>query len=161
MRPRALLILCPVLLLLAGAWTLAGLRASLPAGDEATSVMIVQSLWHDHDLTYRQADLDRAERIWEGGPAGLTLFTDDGGRTLRYGGPLAYPLAALPFYALFGVRGIALFNMALFLAMAGAALLTDEGRRPRRRARRPSSWPASSSPRRASRPPSGWSPPSS
>ena len=67
--------------------------------------MIVQSLWHDHDLAYREADLARAERIWDGGPAGLTLFTNDGGKTLRYGRPLAYPLAALPFYALFGLPG--------------------------------------------------------
>jgi hypothetical protein len=94
----------------------------VPVGDEATPVMMVQSLWHDHDLTYRQADLDRAQALWGGGPAGLTLFTDDGGRTLRYGRPLAFPLAALPFYAVFGVRGIALLNMALFLAMAIAAL---------------------------------------
>ena len=84
--------------------------------------MIVQSLWHDHDLTYREPDLARAARIWDGGPAGLTLFTNDGGKTLRYGRPVAYPLAALPFYALFGPHGIALFNMALFLAMVGAAL---------------------------------------
>jgi hypothetical protein len=122
MRPRPVLLLCPALLLLALAWSLAGLRAPLPAGDEATSVMIVQSLWHDHDLAYRQPDLARAERIWDGGPSGLTLFTNDGGKTLRYGRPVAYPLAALPFYALLGLRGIAVFNMALFLAMAGAAL---------------------------------------
>jgi hypothetical protein len=132
MRPRLLPLVCLALLLLALAWGLAGLRSSLPAGDEATSVMMIQSLWHDHDLAYRQADLDRAERIWDGGPAGLTLFTDDGGKTLRYGRPLAYPVAAFLFYGLLGVRGIALFNMALFLAMAGAAvyfltgLLTDE-----------------------------------
>jgi hypothetical protein len=127
MRPRALSILCPAVLLLALAWTLSGARAPRPAGDEATAVMMVQSLWHDHDLTYRAADLDRAERIWEGGPAGLTLFTDDGGKTLRYGGPLAYPLAALPFYALLGERGIALFNLALFLAMAAAAFWITSG----------------------------------
>jgi hypothetical protein len=122
MRLRVLPILCPALLLLALAGVLAGLRSPLPAGDEATSVMIVQSLWHDHDLAYHETDLARAERIWDGGPAGLTLFTSDGGRTLRYGRPLAYPLAVLPFYALFGLTGIALFNMALFLAMAIAAL---------------------------------------
>jgi hypothetical protein len=127
MRPRALSILCPALLLLALAWSLSGVRAPLPAGDEATSVMMVQSLWHDHDLAYRPADLDRAGRIWDGGPAGLTLFSDDGGKTLRYGAPLAYPLAALPFYALLGVRGIALFNLALFLAMAIAALWIASG----------------------------------
>ncbi|HEY0515161.1 MAG TPA: hypothetical protein VGH73_24910 [Thermoanaerobaculia bacterium] len=127
MRPRALSILCPALLLLALAGALAGIRAPSPAGDEATSVMIVQSLWHDHDLTYREADLRRADRIWDGGPAGLALFTNDGGNTLRYGRPLAYPLAVLPFYALFGLTGIALFNMALFLAMAVAALWTTSG----------------------------------
>ncbi len=122
MRPRPLPLVCLALVLLGLAWGLAGSRAPLPAGDEATSVMMVQSLWHDHDLTWRQADLDRARRLWEGGPAGLTLFTDDGGRTMRYGRPLAWPLAALPFYAVLGARGIALFNMALFLAMALAAL---------------------------------------
>jgi hypothetical protein len=122
MHPRALLFVIPALLLLRFAWTLAGIRVPLPTGDEATPVMMVQSLWHDHDLAYRKADLARAERIWDGGPAGLTLFTSDGGRTLYFGRPLAYPLAVLPFYGLLGVRGIALFNMALFLAMAGAAL---------------------------------------
>ncbi len=128
MRLRALSVLCPALLLLGFAWSLAGIRAPLPIGDEATQVMIVQSLWHDHDLVYREADLERANRIWDGGPAGLTLFTDDGGKTLRYGRPLPYPLAVLPFYALLGVQGIALFNMALFLAMFAAALwlLRDE-----------------------------------
>jgi hypothetical protein len=127
MRPRALFLVCPALLLLAVAWTLSGSRPPLPTGDEATAVMMAQSLWHDHDLAYRAADLDRAGHLWEGGPAGLTLFTDDGGKTLRYGGPVAYPLAALPFYAVAGVRGIALLNMALFLAMAFAAFtLTAE-----------------------------------
>ena len=152
MRPRPVLLLCPALLLLALAWSLAGVRAPLPTGDEATSVMIVQSLWHDHDLAYREPDLARAGRLWDGGPAGLTLFTDDGGKTLRYGRPVAYPLAALPFYALFGARGIALFNMALFLAMACAALWHFSRRSPL------SSSPASSSPRRHSPTPSGWNP---
>jgi hypothetical protein len=127
MRPRALFFVCPALLLLAVAWTLSGSRPPLPSGDEATAVLMTQSLWHDHDLAYRAADLDRAGRLWEGGPAGLTLFTDDGGKTLRYGGPVAYPLAALPFYAVAGVRGLALLNMAIFLAMAFAAFpLTAE-----------------------------------
>jgi hypothetical protein len=122
MRIRTLTALCPALLLLGLAWTLAGLRAPLPMGDEATSVLMVQSLWHDHDVAFREADLARAVKIWDGGPSGLSLFTDDGGKTMRYGRPLAYPIAALPFYGVFGLRGIALFNMALFLAMAGAAL---------------------------------------
>lgn len=119
-QPRHLLL--PALLLLGLGWSLSGVRAPLPAGDEATGVMIVQSLWHDHDLAVNEADLARAGRIWDGGPAGLTLFTNDGGKTLRYGRPLAWPLAALPFYAVLGVRGLTLLNMALFLAMVGAAL---------------------------------------
>lgn len=127
MRLRALSLPASALLLLALAWSLAGLRATLPAGDEATSVMIVQSLWHDRDLVYAEADLRRAERLWDGGPAGLTLFTSDGGKTLRYGRPFAYPLAALPFYGILGPRGIALLNMTLFLAMAGAALWHASG----------------------------------
>ncbi|HEX6902646.1 MAG TPA: hypothetical protein VF789_23210 [Thermoanaerobaculia bacterium] len=122
MRLRALPLLATAVTLLALAWSVAGLRAPLPTGDEATPVMIVQSLWHDHDLVYAEADLRRAERVWDGGPAGLTLFTSDGGKTLRYGRPLAYPLAALPFYGILGLRGIVLLNMALFLGMAGAAI---------------------------------------
>ena len=82
----------------------------------------MQSLWHDHDLAYTRADLGRTERLWPGGPAGLTLFTGDGGRTMHYGQPLAWPLVVLPFYALLGLPGVALFDLALFLAMAGAAL---------------------------------------
>lgn len=122
MRIPTLTALCPALLLLALAWVLAGIRAPLPMGDEATSVLTVQSLWHDRDAAFREADLARAVKIWDGGPSGLTLFTNDGGKTMRYGRPLAWPIAALPFYGVFGLRGIALFNMALFLAMAGAAL---------------------------------------
>lgn len=122
MRLRALPLLCLALLLLALAWSRAGLRATLPTGDEATPVMIVQSLWYDQDLVYAEADLRRAEGIWDGGPAGLTLFTNDGGKTPRYGAPLAYPLTVLPFFGILGLRGIVLFNMALFLAMAAAAL---------------------------------------
>src|SRR3712207_1634164 len=122
MRIPTLTALCPALLLLALAWTLAGIRSPLPTGDEATPVLMVQSLWHDRDAAFREADLARAVKIWDGGPSGLTLFTNDGGKTLRYGRPLAWPIAALPFYGVFGLRGIALFNMALFLGMAGAAL---------------------------------------
>jgi hypothetical protein len=138
MRFRDLPLLAIAVPLLALAWSLSGLRAPLPTCDEATPVMIVQSLWHDHDLVYAEADLRRAERVWDGGPAGLTLFTSDGGKTLRYGRPLAYPLAALPFYGILGLGGMALLNMALFLGTAGTS--------PRRTARPASSRGASSSP---------------
>jgi hypothetical protein len=82
---------------------------------------MTQSIWHDHDLAYDHRDLERAYRVWDLGPNGLILATPDGGKTLRYGKPFVYPLAAVPFYAVFGVPGMVIFNMALFLAMLWAA----------------------------------------
>ncbi|MFP5285938.1 MAG: hypothetical protein ACLGI9_09400, partial [Thermoanaerobaculia bacterium] len=123
MRLRPVPALCLALLLLGLACTLSGPGATpLPTGDEATLALAAQSLWHDRDLTYDPRDVHRAGRLWSGGPAGLTLFTNDGGRTMFFGRPLAWPVAALPFYAAFGEQGFAVFNMALFLLMAGTAL---------------------------------------
>jgi hypothetical protein len=129
MRLRPVPALCLALLLLGLACTLSGPGATpLPTGDEATLALAAQSLWHDRDLSYDHRDVHRAGRLWSGGPAGLTLLTNDGGRTMFFGRPLAYPMAVLPFYAVLGERGFAVFNMALFLLMAGAApwLLREE-----------------------------------
>lgn len=130
MRPRLIPALCLALLLL-GLAAASGVARSAagPAPGEATFVMTAQSLWHDRDLTYDSRDLPRAYRVWDPGPAGLALFTPDGGRTMHYGAPFAAALAAVPFYAIFGLPGFAVFNMALFLLMVGAALvwLEDEG----------------------------------
>lgn len=122
MRFRPLHALCLSVLLL-------GLAGSIykihfppgPVADEAAYVMITQSLWHDHDLAYDHRDLQRAYQTWDQGPYGMILFTRDGGRTMYYGKPYAYSLAALPFYALFGVQGLVIFNMAVWLAMFFAA----------------------------------------
>ncbi|HXO22088.1 MAG TPA: hypothetical protein VOA87_19395 [Thermoanaerobaculia bacterium] len=92
-----------------------------PQADEAAYVMMAQSLWHDHDLTYDHRDLFRAYRLWDQGPYGVVLSTTDGGKTMHYGKPFIYSLAALPFYAVFGVQGLVVFNMALFLAMFWSA----------------------------------------
>lgn len=92
-----------------------------PIADEPAYVMMTQSIWHDHDLAFDRRDLDRAYRIWDQGPNGLVLVTNDGGKTMRYGKPFIYPLAAVPFYAVFGVQGMVIFNMALFLAVLWAA----------------------------------------
>jgi hypothetical protein len=131
MRLRPLSALCLALPLLGLAWSLSGPGAApLPMGDEATLALAAQSLWHDRDLSYDHRDVHRAGRLWSGGPAGLTLFTNDGGKTMFFGRPLAYPVAALPFYAALGERGFAVFNMTLFLLMVGAALWLpkdDEG----------------------------------
>jgi hypothetical protein len=92
-----------------------------PIGDEAAYVMMTQSLWHDHNLTYEERDLARAYRTWDLGPIGLILATTDSGKTMHYAKPFVYSLAAVPFYAVFGVQGLVVFNMALFLAMFWAA----------------------------------------
>ena len=99
-----------------------------PVADEAAYVMMTESLWHDHDLTYDHHDLFRAYELWDQGPNGVVLSTNDGGKTMHYGKPFVYSAAALPFYGLFGVQGLVLFNMALFLAMfwAGLWYLKDE-----------------------------------
>lgn len=121
MKTRSLLLLAA---LLAGA---AAYLARVPAGagpmgDEASYALISASLWHDRDLAFDHRDLLRAYRTWDDGPAGVTLFTDDGGRTIHYGKPLPYALAALPFYALFGFRGLAVFNALLYAALLAAFL---------------------------------------
>ncbi len=122
MRFRTLPFACVALLLLGLAGTLYKVHTPPgPIGEEATHVMIVQSLWHDRELTYEEGDLLRAYRVWDQGPRGLTLITTDGGRSMRFGEPFVYGLAALPFYGLLGVQGLLVFNMALWLAMIGAA----------------------------------------
>jgi hypothetical protein len=92
-----------------------------PIADEAAYVLMTQSLWHDHDLTFESPDLLRAYRLWDQGPNGLILTTTDGGRTMHYGKPFVYSLAALPFYLVWKAQGFVVFNMALFLAMLWSA----------------------------------------
>jgi len=122
MKFRPLHALCLSLVLLGLAGTIYKLHFPPgPVADEAAYVMITQSLWHDHDLAYDHRDLTRAYQIWDQGPYGLILFTRDGGQSMYYGKPYAYSLAALPFYVLFGVQGLVIFNMALWLAMFFAA----------------------------------------
>lgn len=122
MRFRPLTAVCLALVLL-------GLAGSIykihfppgPIADEAAYVLMTQSLWHDHDLAYDHRDLFRAYENWDQGPYGMILMTKDGGQTMSFGKPYAYSLAAVPFYVLFGVQGLVIFNMALFLAMVFAA----------------------------------------
>lgn len=131
MQIRRLCLVCLTLVLLGLARTVpAGRRAAGagPQAGEATPVLILASLRHDRDLRFEAADLARSYRVWNGGPAGLALHSPDGGATYRFAAPLAYPLAALPAYLLFGVRGLALFNAVLYLALVagGAWLLRGE-----------------------------------
>jgi hypothetical protein len=122
MRFRPLPAVCLTLVLLGLAGTIYKIHFPPgPIADEAAYVMMTQSLWHDHDLTYDHRDLLRAYQIWDQGPYGVILMTKDGGQTMSFGKPYAYSLAAVPFYALFGVQGLVVFNMALYLAMLLAA----------------------------------------
>jgi len=122
MRPPTLAFLCLALALLGLAAATFKLRLSpLPVGDETTHVLMAQSLWEDGDLLFGQLDLRRAYRTWNEGPAGLTVLTLDGGRTVRYAEPIAWALAAAPAWALFGAAGLPMLNMALFLGMLSAA----------------------------------------
>ncbi|HYN19546.1 MAG TPA: hypothetical protein VE078_01200 [Thermoanaerobaculia bacterium] len=106
---------------LAGAATLD--RRSWPelVGDEATYLMAAQSLAWDLDVRYSREDYDRFVRQWGRKPDGLILQSADGGRTLVYGKPAAYPLFIAPFVRLLPTRGAGIAN-ALLLALA--AVLT-------------------------------------
>lgn len=122
MRLRTIHAVCLSLVLLGLSWTIYKIHFPPgPVADEAAYVMMTQSLWHERDLSYDHRDLLRAYRIWDQGPYGVILFTRDGGRSMYYGKPFAYSLAAVPFYALLGVQGLVVFNMALYLAMFFAA----------------------------------------
>ncbi|HEX5720067.1 MAG TPA: hypothetical protein VF179_28180, partial [Thermoanaerobaculia bacterium] len=122
MRPRTLAFACLALSLLGLAAATFRLRLSpVPVGDETTHVLMAQSLWEDGDLLFGPSDLRRAYRTWNEGPAGLTLLTSDGGRTVRYAEPVAWALAAAPAWALLGAAGLPVLNMALFLGMLASA----------------------------------------
>jgi len=122
MRPRTAPVLCLSLALLGLALSI--YKVHFPPGpiaDEPAYVMMTQSLWHDHNLRFEERDLQRAYRIWDLGPTGLILSTNDGGKTMHYAKPFVYSLAAVPFYVLFGVQGFVVFNMTLFVAMLWGA----------------------------------------
>lgn len=86
-------------------------------GDEATYLMQAQSLAWDFDLEYTRQDYDRFVAQWGRPPEGLILQSVDGGRTLVYGKPAAYPLFIAPFVRLAPIRGPGVAN-ALLLALA-------------------------------------------
>lgn len=83
--------------------------------DEASYYSITQSLVHDFDLKYTPQDCRRILAEFPAGPVGLHLKrTPDG---IYYAKSFAYPLAAAPFYAVFGVRGFLLFNGLMIFAV--------------------------------------------
>ncbi|MEO8505122.1 MAG: hypothetical protein ABI609_14575 [Acidobacteriota bacterium] len=101
--------------------------ASTPLGDEATEALKIASLWHDHDLRVDAADLDRSYLTFHSGPEGLVLTSTDGGVTRRFAGPIAFTLLALPWYAVFGFKGVVFFNALLILGAAALAWRLRDG----------------------------------
>ncbi|MFQ5525938.1 MAG: hypothetical protein ACE5GX_06705 [Thermoanaerobaculia bacterium] len=89
-------------------------------GDEATYLLAAESLAWDLDFYYERADYDRFVEHWGERPEMLLfLQSDDHGRTLAYGKPLFFPLAAAPLTRIWPTHGALLTNL-LFLAVAAA-----------------------------------------
>src|SRR5262245_38120788 len=106
-----------LLALLGGALTFDKRSWPAFAGDEATYLMLGESLAWDFDIHYGRADYDRFVAHWQRPPEGLILPTSDDGATLPTGKPALYSLAIAPFLRAAPVRGAAIAN-ALFLAIA-------------------------------------------
>lgn len=107
-------------------------------GDGATYVSMAWSLAEDADLRYEVKDLLRVRREFPSGPEGIFLKRASGGLAwdpaegfpwmrlrrvpadaprVYFAKPYAYPVAAAPLVAVFGIRGL-LFTNALFFSMA-------------------------------------------
>jgi len=92
--------------------------------DESTYFSIMQSLAFDGDLEYTRADIVRIRENFWIGPMGVFLKKGRDGR-LFYAKSFIYPLAAAPFFRLFGTHGILLANgmMIFFTLLMGFLLL--------------------------------------
>lgn len=99
-------------------------------GDESTYIGIAASLALDGDLAFERDDLARFHEWYGGGPEGIFLKEDPGGR-LRFGKAFVHGLLAAPFVWLFGLSGLLVFNGALLLvAVAAGAWWLREGSSP-------------------------------
>lgn len=84
--------------------------------DESSYFSILQSLAFDGDLEYSRADIVRIRESFFAGPMGLFLKKAPDGR-LVYAKSFMYPLAAAPFFRLFGDHGLLLFNGLMIWAV--------------------------------------------
>ena len=98
----------------------AGPLPERPLAEEATFVLMSESLHHDGDLVYEDRDLERARARWSAGPEGLRLASVDGGETLRFAEPAVFPLLGFPLFAAFGRGGLLVLNLLLFAATVAA-----------------------------------------
>jgi hypothetical protein len=116
--------------------------------DEATYYLMAYSLAADHDLAYREADLQRAFREFPNGPSGVFLkkgrtvtsvrpsirppffdvrgYPDRDEHRLFYGKAFIYPAVAAPFVWLMGTNGFLVLHTLLLglVTLAGYAFLS-------------------------------------
>jgi hypothetical protein len=96
-------------------------RPGLPTGlkaDEAAYLLMAESLARDADLRLEERDVDRLFGEFHYRPTrNLVLASDDGWRTVYFGKPFAYSLAAAPFVRLLGAKGMLFLNMLLLVGM--------------------------------------------
>ncbi|WP_406623092.1 DUF7024 domain-containing protein [Acidovorax sp. SDU_ACID1] len=86
--------------------------------DQATHVMIADSLWNDGDLKYSLDDLRRFSLDYpqESGPRGLFLKQGTAGE-LFYAKPYIYGMVAAPFHAALGMDGFIVLNVLCLLVI--------------------------------------------
>ena len=98
-------------------------------GDEGTYVAMAASLARDNDLAFGAADAAWAARK----PGGVAVILERTGRGIFYSKPVLYPLLASPCFAMFGARGLVVFNVLVLLAalLCARALLVRLGPRGR------------------------------
>ncbi|MCK4943351.1 MAG: hypothetical protein KAS65_07235 [Candidatus Aminicenantes bacterium] len=95
-------------------------------GDEGSYFAITQSLAYDFDLKYTRNDIIRIYERFERGPEGLFLKKGPKGE-LSYAKSFAYPLFAAPFFRIFDVSGLFLFNgLMMFLTILMGYLLLNQ-----------------------------------
>ncbi len=102
------------------------------ASDESSYFSIMQSLAFDGDLRYDRADIVRIRKDFYVGPTGIFLRQAGDGR-LFFAKSFVYPLAAAPFYRLFGTHGILLANgLMIFFTLLMGFLLLRQHHEPRK-----------------------------
>ena len=97
-------------------------REWAPYGDQSAHLLATMSLWHDHDLRFDAADLQRFDAQFPkaGGPRGA-YFKQVGERQFYFAKPVLYAVFAAPLYGLFGTAGFIVLNL---LALAGLVFVT-------------------------------------
>ncbi len=92
--------------------------------DESSYFSVIQSLAFDYDLEYTKKDINRIREYFPGGPMGIFLKKTENGK-IYFAKSYIYPLFVAPFFRLFGLHGILLFNglMVFFAVLMGYLLL--------------------------------------